>query len=79
MKTRFVITKIDKDGLRVLAVANQGRNHFDTKAEAKAHLKAILSNNSANTLKSVFGDTTKMKVIAAPCYDHGDCMHTVFA
>lgn len=78
MKTRYVITKVEKSGLRVLAVANQGRCHFDEQEKADAHLRAILSNNSSDTLKSVFGDVSKMKVIAAPCYDHGDCMHTVF-
>lgn len=78
MKTRYVITKVDRDGLRTLATANQGRCHFDTKKAANRHLRAILSNNSTSTLESVFGDVKKMKVLAAPCYDHGDCMRTVF-
>lgn len=81
MKTRFVITKLDNSGLRTLACANQGRNHYDTQQEAERSLVAILnpSVNSADTLKSVFGDVSQMKVLAVPCYDHGDAMHTVFS
>jgi hypothetical protein len=70
-KTLFAITKVE-NGLRSLAQANQGRNHFTTREEAEDHLTAILSNNSASTLKSVFGDTSKMRVDpivipASPC------------
>lgn len=77
MKTRYAITKINTYGLRVLAFANQGRNHFDTKAKAEAHLAAVLKNNSADTLRSVYGDTTKMRVDPVECYDHGDAVGTV--
>lgn len=77
MKTRYAITKIQRDGLRVLALANQGRNHFDTKPEAEQALQAILQNNSADTLKSVYGDLLKMRVDPVECYDHGDAKGTV--
>lgn len=75
---RFVITKVDKAGLRVLAVGNQGRNHHDTRKSAEMALKAMLSNNSEDTLKSVFGDLSKMKVLEVECYDHGDAIGTVY-
>lgn len=78
MKSRFAITKVS-DGLRVLAFANQGRHHFDTKAEAEQHLRAVLSpeTNSADTLKSVFGDVTKVRVDPVECYDHGDAVRSI--
>ena len=79
MKTRFAVTKIDKSGLRVLAFANQGRNHFDTQEAAEEYLRAVLSNNSKDTLASIYGDSSKMKVLAVECYDHGDATRTVFA
>lgn len=78
LRTRFVITKVARDGLRVLAQANQGRHHRDTREEAEQQLAAILSNNSADTLASVYGDVTKMRVIEVECYDHGDATRTVF-
>jgi hypothetical protein len=76
MKTLFAITKV-AGNLRVLADANQGRYHFATREEAEGRLKAILSNNHGDTLRSVFGDTSKMRVDAVECYDHGDAVGTV--
>lgn len=71
--TRFGITKINKDGQRQLAVAAQGRNMKDTRAEAEEQLRQILSNNSKSTLESVYGDISKMTVEPFECYaEHGD-------
>lgn len=77
-RMRFVITKVTRDGLRVLATTNQGRRHHDTREEAEQQLAAILSNNSADTLASVYGDVRKMRVDEVECYDHGDSTRTVF-
>lgn len=79
MKTRFVITKVS-GGLRVLATANQGRYHSDTREQAEAKLKTMLENNSESTMQSVFGKNYRkeMKVIPVQCYDHGDAVGTVY-
>lgn len=76
---RFAITKIDKSGLRTLATANQGRCFRDTRQEAERQLQAMLSNNSIDTLESVFGDLSKMRVDEIECYENGDSTRTVLA
>lgn len=78
--TRYAVTTVKSDGLRVLAFANQGRCHFDTKDGAEKHLAAILANNSESTLASTFGQNfrTTMRVDPVECYDHGDAVRTVF-
>lgn len=52
---RWVITHINKDGMRTLATAQQGRCTYATKEEAQAWIDAVMSNNSMDTIKSVFG------------------------
>jgi hypothetical protein len=76
MRTRYVITMLDKSGFRCLACTNWAQYHHDRKADAEKMLKAMLANNSADTLRSVYGDVTKMKVMPAECYDHGECTGT---
>jgi len=75
MKTRYAVTHINSQGLRVLTFANQGRNHYDTQAEAekalefyKPDLRAKILGEKADTLK----------VLPVECYDHGDATRTVF-
>ena len=74
----FAITNIKPDGSRGLALANQGRHHFETKEAAEEFLKAILTNNSQDTLKSVYGDISKMRVDPIECYWHGDAKRVYF-
>lgn len=74
MKTRYAITKVNRDGFRVLAFANQGRNHFDTKAAAEKHLRAVIANNSDDKVRMVYGDVSKIRVDPVQCYDHGDAI-----
>lgn len=82
MKTRYAITHINREGLRVLSSANQGRNHFDTEQAAKNHLAAMLKpeTNRPHVLASVFGRhyTETMRVDPVRCYDHGDACACVF-
>jgi hypothetical protein len=56
----------------VLALPNQGRNHFDDRVSADRMLHAILLNNTPDQLARSYGDVHKMKVIPTICYDHGD-------
>lgn len=78
MPTRYAITFIDKDGNRALAMANQSRNHFDTQKEADDYLTVMKSVNSADTLKSLFGDIETLRADPIECYNHGDATRTIF-
>ncbi len=82
MKTRYAITHINSEGLRVLSCANQGRNHFDTERAASDSLAAMLNpeTNRPSVMRSVFGPhySETMRVQSVPCYDHGDACATVF-
>ena len=77
MKIRYAITCVNKDGYRELAFANQGRNHFDDRDSAKLHLEMTLKHNDEKTLKSVYGDISKMRVDEVECYDHGDAIRVI--
>jgi hypothetical protein len=76
---RYAITHIGSDGLRSLALANQGRNHCATREEAEEKLRQILNpaTNSKSTLESVYGDLSKMRVDAVECYGHGDACGSI--
>lgn len=66
--TRWVITRIDRNGDRILAEPRQGRYTYATEEEAQATLDAMRANSSADTLRSVFGDVSRMAVRPCPCY-----------
>lgn len=70
MRTRYVITHINKDGLRGLTFANQGRNHYDTREEAERMRTLVESDMRAR------GDNRADTLRAVPkeCYDHGDAV-----
>ncbi len=73
LKIMFAITRRAGDH-RCLACPNQGHNHFDTIDQAKKGLKALLSNNLIDTLRSTFGDPELLRVDPVVCYDHGDAI-----
>jgi hypothetical protein len=77
MKTRYAITNINKDGLRILSFANQGRNHFDSREDAESWLSAM--RGDMRSLRVVLGEQVDtLRVDAVECYDHGDAVRTVF-
>jgi hypothetical protein len=76
--TRYAITKVNKNGMRTLAFANQGRHHFDTEDAAYEMLRAITGTNSLETLHSVYGDIKLMEVRPVECYEHGDAIGIYF-
>ena len=80
MKTRYAITHIGRDGLRVLTFANQGRNHYDDQADAVRRLASFVQNNPVETLRDIYGDQAigTFEVTPVECYDHGDATRTVF-
>jgi len=67
---RYVLSRIDKDGLRVMVYAQQGRYTYATKDEAKILLKLFLENNTQERLIEVFGRQAvgTFEVSAIECY-----------
>jgi len=52
---RYVVTHIGKDGMRTLIGPAQGRCTYATQEQAEEYKTAVLSNNSMDTLKSMYG------------------------
>lgn len=68
--TRYVATYINRDGMRALMRPAQGRNTYATPEEAQAWIDAVFTsgNNSADTLRSVWGDDPRCEVRPCECY-----------
>lgn len=64
--TRYVVTHIDRDGMRRLFGPAQGRFTHETAEEAQAHIDAIINNNGAQTLHDVYGPQD-LKLEVRPC------------
>lgn len=52
---RYMVTCVGKLGLRQIMDSQQGRNTHATIEEAREDLKNVLTNNSEETLISIFG------------------------
>jgi len=66
--TRYVVTYVNRDGMRQLAHAQQGRHTYATADEADAWIRAALANNSRETLESVYGGAAGVASLAVrPC------------
>jgi hypothetical protein len=63
---RYVITHLDKNGNRILLGAQQGRNTYPTKKEAKQGIKDIYDNNSAQTIAEFYGEPLEVRLCR--CY-----------
>lgn len=66
--TRYVATYINRGGERTLMTASQGRYTYSTAAEAQAWIDAVTANNSADTVRSMWGDNPRFEVRECPCY-----------
>ena len=79
-QTLFAITHIDKDGLRRLTFANEGRNHYANKRDAEDYLRAINKNTGNERLAQIFGaqSLNTFKVLPVECYWHGDAVGIYF-
>jgi hypothetical protein len=75
---RYVVTHVNKNGVRVLTFANQGRHHFDKREDAQAWIEACRKDSrSMEILSNGRGDT--LEVRAVECYGPGgDSTKTVF-
>lgn len=66
--TRYVGTYINRDGMRTLMTAAQGRHTHETESQAKAWLDAVTTNNGGDTLRQVWGDDPRFEVRPCRCY-----------
>lgn len=64
--TRFVVTHVDNNGQRTLALPRSGTNTHSTSEEAQAALNEILTNNSQDRLSALFGMTLEVRPVE--CY-----------
>jgi hypothetical protein len=65
---RYVITYVNKDGQRTLAHYAQGRFTYATADEAEKLMAAVTGNNSASTIRQLYGDNPRFEVRPCPCY-----------
>lgn len=79
MKQMFAITHLNRDGVRQLTRANQGRNHFASEADAERYLALFKQSNEAS-LAQVFGQQAVDTFAVRPvkCYEHGDAVGIYF-
>jgi len=66
--TRYVATYVNKRGERTLAHSAQGRFTHTTAEEAKEWIIAVTSNNSADTLRQIWGSNPRFEVRPCPCW-----------
>lgn len=66
--TRYVLTYVNKDGMRTLMQAAQGRFTYATEAEAVVDLLAIQQNSSARTLAEIWGTNPQFAVRPCECW-----------
>lgn len=75
MNIRYVVSYIDKDGLRKMVAPPQGRHTYDTQEIAEGHLAALLHNNYEELLADVYGKQSigTFEVSRIECYPgHND-------
>ena len=76
-KIRYAITCLDKNDLRVMAYANQGRNLSDTAEDAERTILKWRKNSSEN-VKMLYGEPDTLEVRPVRCYENGDALQTVW-
>lgn len=64
---RYVVTHINKDGVRTLAQAMQGRYTYDTPEKAQKWIDDILQGNNATTINGLYG--LPFEVRPVNCYE----------
>jgi hypothetical protein len=72
----YVITGIKADGLRHMALNNDGRNVHKTRQAAEDQLQAIREQTDSKTIAETLG--TELRIEPVECYDNGDAAQTVF-
>jgi len=64
--TRFVVTHLDRNGYRTFAHHRQGRDTYETRAEAEKWIEAAHNWNGLETLARFYG--LPLEVRACECY-----------
>lgn len=64
--TRYVVTHLNKQGMRTLADPMQGRCTFETAEGAQSSLDARMAHNTPATIASVYG--LPLEVRPVECY-----------
>ncbi len=77
---KYVITHINKSGMRQLTGPNQGHRFDDTSEKAQARLDTMIRCNSPEQLSSFFGPQSlgTFEVRPVECYKSGDAMGIYF-
>ena len=71
--TRYVVTHVNREGLRTLSLGCQGRWTYATREEAQAQLDAMLANNERSALEGLYGNVSQIEVRPCECWpDHFD-------
>lgn len=68
MNIRYVVTFVNKDGIRIIAHPATGLFTHDTPQSAQRWLNACLKNNSTGMLKYVYGETPQFEVRPCECW-----------
>ena len=66
--TRYVPTYVNRDGMRTLMRAAQGRDTFETAAQAQDWIDAVTANNPPGRVAEVWGDNPRFEVRPCPCW-----------
>jgi hypothetical protein len=66
--TRYVVTYVNRDGMRTLAFAAQGRDTFETEAAATTYMHAVTAGNSADAIKQAWGENPRFEVRPCQCW-----------
>lgn len=71
MVIRYVISHINRDGMRKMTYSIQGLNTRGSKEEAQKDLQNLLANNTKDNLIQIFGEQSigTFEVSAIECYD----------
>lgn len=77
---KFVITHINRDGIRQLTGANQGHRFSDSKEYAEKMLEDLIESNSDKKVSEVFGSQAvgTFEVREVECYQTGDAKTIYF-
>ena len=65
---RYVVTYVNREGMREIAGPSQGRFTFTDADDAECYLRAVLSNTSKSTINQIWGDNPQFEVRPVPCY-----------
>ena len=72
---RFAITHVNSDGMRVLTLPNQGRQHYADQRTAEIAMRILTPGLRAKILGSK-ADTLEVREVE--CYAHGDAKGNLF-